>query len=230
MQNIIPYGSPGIVGTSSGDDLEQDYGRIKQHIQDDCKFLLDISSTENLGHHVFSFLANSILKEVLSAMQKGKPGAFSPGRPTEFLKNYKLSLALLEYLEDGYCPSRAIVAKQREEAVCIKFLKQWNTGVYFSLRYSNWLSVGLRVRKTGNVSANSGFEWAVSASPDDFLYESAYWSMHLNSYRYGLSGRESTYHGVYEDNGPVPGLDFNKRAWEYPSMTTTEDPITVDIP
>ncbi|KAL8480742.1 hypothetical protein ACS0TY_027327 [Phlomoides rotata] len=240
MQNIIPYGSPGTVGTSSGDDLEQDYGRIKQHIQDDCKFLLDISSTENSGLHVFSFLANSILKEVLSAMQKGKPGAFSPGRPTEFLKNYKSSLAFLEYLE-GYCPSRAAVAKLREEAVCVEFLKQWNTGVYFSLRfqeiagsldsalmtatlvlsqkssnqeysqslvlkqsislmdclsscwrddvlllscsdkflrlflqllsrYSNWLSVGLSVRKAGNVSANSGFEWAVSASPDDFLY------------------------------------------------------------
>ncbi|KAL8469472.1 hypothetical protein ACS0TY_032352 [Phlomoides rotata] len=45
MQNIIPYGSPGTVGMSSGDDLEKDYGRIKQHIQDDYKFLLDISST-----------------------------------------------------------------------------------------------------------------------------------------------------------------------------------------
>ncbi|KAL8461960.1 hypothetical protein ACS0TY_033157 [Phlomoides rotata] len=67
-------------------------------------------------------------------MQKGKPGAFSPGRPTEFLKNYKSSLAFLEYLE-GYCPSRAAVAKLQEEAVCIEFLKQWNTGVYFSLRF-----------------------------------------------------------------------------------------------
>ncbi|KAL8480796.1 hypothetical protein ACS0TY_027359 [Phlomoides rotata] len=240
MQNIIPHGSPGTVGVSSGDELEQDYERIKQHIKDDCKFLLDISSTENSGLHVFSFLANSILKEVLSTIQKGKPGAFSPGRPTEFLKNYKSSLCFLEYLE-GYCPSRPAVAKLREEAVYIEFMRQWNTGVYFSLRfqeiagaldtalmtttlvpsqkssnleysqslvlkqsnslmdclrscwrddvlllscsdkflrlflqllsrYSNWLSVGLSVRKAGNASANSGFEWAVSASPDDFLY------------------------------------------------------------
>lgn len=48
---------------------------------------------------MFDFLANSILKEVLSAIQKGKPGAFSPGRPTEFLKNYKSSLEFLAHLE-----------------------------------------------------------------------------------------------------------------------------------
>lgn len=55
--------------------------------------------SENSGLHVFDFLANSILKEVLSAIQKGKPGAFSPGRPTEFLKNYKSSLDFLVHLE-----------------------------------------------------------------------------------------------------------------------------------
>lgn len=240
IQKIIPYGSSGTVGGSSGDDLEQDYERIKRHIEDDCKFLLEISSTENSGLHVFSFLANSILKEVLSAIQKGKPGAFSPGRPTEFLKNYKSSLGFLEYLE-GYCPSRSAVAKFREEPVYIDFMKQWNTGVYFSLRfqeiagaldsalmtttlvpsqkssnlessqslvlkqsislmdclrscwrddvlllscsdkflrlflqllsrYSNWLSTGLGARKAGYAAASSGSEWAISASPDDFLY------------------------------------------------------------
>lgn len=55
--------------------------------------------SENSGLHVFDFLANSILKEVLTAFQKGKPGAFSPGRPTEFLKNYKSSVHFLAYLE-----------------------------------------------------------------------------------------------------------------------------------
>ena len=55
--------------------------------------------SENSGLHVFNFLANSILKEVLTAIQKGKPGAFSPGRPTEFLKNYKSSLDFLAHLE-----------------------------------------------------------------------------------------------------------------------------------
>jgi hypothetical protein len=49
--------------------------------------------------HVFDFLGNSILKEVLSTIQKGKPGAFSPGKPKEFLRNYKVSLGFLDFLE-----------------------------------------------------------------------------------------------------------------------------------
>ncbi|EYU23122.1 hypothetical protein ABFS82_09G064900 [Erythranthe guttata] len=134
IQKIIPHGSSGAVGESSGDELVQYYERIKRNIEDDCKVCLEISFTENSGLHVFSFLAKSILKEVLSAIQKGKPGAFSPGRPVEFLKNYKSSLNFLDYLE-GYCPSRSAVAKLREETVYIDFMKQWNTGVYFSLRF-----------------------------------------------------------------------------------------------
>lgn len=55
--------------------------------------------TENSGLHVFDFLANSILKEVHLAIQKGKPGAFASGRPTEFLKNYKSTHDFLAYLE-----------------------------------------------------------------------------------------------------------------------------------
>ncbi len=53
----------------------------------------------NSGLHVFDFLSNSILKEVHSAIQKGKPGAFSPGKPAEFLANYKSSLKFLRFLE-----------------------------------------------------------------------------------------------------------------------------------
>ncbi|RID78691.1 hypothetical protein BRARA_A01487 [Brassica rapa] len=93
-----------------------------------------VAKTDKSGLHVFDFLANSILKEVLSAIQKVKPGAFSPGRPTQFLKNYKASLEFLAYLE-GYCPSRTAVTKFRTEAVYIEFMKQWNVGVYFSLRF-----------------------------------------------------------------------------------------------
>ncbi|KAK7389194.1 hypothetical protein VNO78_24029 [Psophocarpus tetragonolobus] len=134
IQKIIPHGSSAAVAGSSGDGLENDYQLIKEFIDKDCKFLLEISSAENSGLHVFDFLANSILKEVLSAIQKGKPGAFSPGRPTEFLKNYKSSLDFLAYLE-GYCPSRSAVAKFRSEAIYTEFMKQWNIGVYFSLRF-----------------------------------------------------------------------------------------------
>ncbi|KAF8047931.1 hypothetical protein N665_2759s0003 [Sinapis alba] len=119
---------------TSGDELENDSRQIKHFIAKDCKMLLEISSTDKSGLHVFNFLANSILKEVLSAIQKVKPGVFSPGRPTEFLKNYKVSLDFLAYLE-GYCSSRSAVTKFRAEAVCVEFMKQWNVGVYFSLRF-----------------------------------------------------------------------------------------------
>ncbi|KAK2355957.1 conserved oligomeric Golgi complex subunit [Trifolium repens] len=134
IQKIIPHGPSAVAAGSSGDGLENDYQLIKECIYKECKFLLDISSAENSGLHVFDFLANSILREVLFAIQKGKPGAFSPGRPTEFLKNYKSSLEFLAYIE-GYCPSRSAVAKFRSEAVYTEFMKQWNLGVYFSLRF-----------------------------------------------------------------------------------------------
>ncbi|KAF5932963.1 hypothetical protein HYC85_029134 [Camellia sinensis] len=188
IQKIIPHSSSGVVGGgASGDELEEDYKQIKQYIEKDCKFLLEISST-------------------------------------------------------GYCPSRSAVAKFRAEAVYVEFMKQWNVGVYFSLRfqeiagaldsalagaslvpiqtshserrnsqdltlkpsvtlleclkscwredvvvlsfsdkffrlslqllsrYSNWLSSGLAARKAGNEGSNPGSEWAISAVPDDFVY------------------------------------------------------------
>lgn len=45
------------------------------------------------------------------------------------------------FCDAGYCHTRSAVAKFRAEAVYIEFMKQWNIGVYFSLRYSvlKWL-------------------------------------------------------------------------------------------
>jgi conserved oligomeric Golgi complex subunit 2 len=63
------------------------------------RFLIFLLFAANSGLHVLYFLANSILKEVLAAIQKGKPGAFSLGKPKEFLKNYKASLEFLDFLE-----------------------------------------------------------------------------------------------------------------------------------
>ncbi|KAK9995419.1 hypothetical protein SO802_020105 [Lithocarpus litseifolius] len=133
IQKIIPHEVSAVVAGSSIDELKNDYQQIKQCVEKDCKFLLEISSAENSGLHVFDFLANSILKEVLSALQKGKPGVFSPGRPPEFLKNYKSSLDFLAHLE-GYCPSRSAVAKFRAEAIYVEFMKQWSVGAYYFLR------------------------------------------------------------------------------------------------
>lgn len=43
IQKIIPHGPAAVASGSSGDDLEDDYMQIKQCIEKDCKFLLEIS-------------------------------------------------------------------------------------------------------------------------------------------------------------------------------------------
>ncbi|NP_001353755.1 Conserved oligomeric Golgi complex subunit 2-like [Zea mays] len=134
IQKIVPQNYARAVAGASSDELEEDYQQIKACVEKDCKFILEISSSENSGLHVFDFLGNSILKEVLSAIQKGKPGAFSPGKPKEFLRNYKVSLGFLDFLE-GYCFSKSAVTKLRYEPAYTDFMRQWNVGVYFSLRF-----------------------------------------------------------------------------------------------
>lgn len=52
---------------------------------------------------------------------------------------FSLILIALPLVVLGYYPSRSTVAKFRSESVYGEFMKQWNTGVYFSLRYLNQL-------------------------------------------------------------------------------------------
>ncbi|GJM97243.1 hypothetical protein PR202_ga14155 [Eleusine coracana subsp. coracana] len=149
-KKIVPQNYAKAVAGVSSDELESDYQQIKQCVEKDWKFILEISSSANSGLHVFDFLANSILKEVLAAIQKGKPGAFSPGKPKEFLKNYKASLEFLDFLE-GYCISKSGVTKFRSESVYTDFMRQWNVGVYFSLRFQE-IAGGLDSALTATIS------------------------------------------------------------------------------
>ncbi|XP_061997920.1 E3 ubiquitin-protein ligase BIG BROTHER [Rosa rugosa] len=56
---------------------------------------------------------------------------------------------------------------------------------------------------------------------------SAYWSMNMHSYKFGLSGPGNTsYYGPYEVNPHFPRMDMSRRAWEYPLMTNSEEPAT----
>ncbi|KZV27529.1 hypothetical protein F511_04580 [Dorcoceras hygrometricum] len=59
--------------------------------------------------------------------------------------------------------------------------------------------------------------------------ESAYWSMQMNSSaEFGLTGSESTcYYGGYEETS---GMDFSRRAWEYPLTMHAEESIAIGIP
>lgn len=61
--------------------------------------------------------------------------------------------------------------------------------------------------------------------------ESAYWSMNMHSYRFGLSGPGSTSHyGMYGVNDELTRMDFSTRAWEYPSVMNIEEPTAVAMP
>lgn len=44
IQKVIPQNSLGMSGGSSGDELEADYKKINHLIEEDCKFLLEITS------------------------------------------------------------------------------------------------------------------------------------------------------------------------------------------
>ncbi|KAL2613354.1 hypothetical protein R1flu_025046 [Riccia fluitans] len=134
VQQIIPTSPEMRVVGGSSDQLSEVFKEIEALIQKECKFLLDISVATNSGLHVFNFLSNSVLKEVHSAIQKGKPGAFSPGKPAKFLANYKASLKFLNFLE-GYCQSQAAVERFRSQNAYSEFMKQWNLIVYYTLRF-----------------------------------------------------------------------------------------------
>lgn len=131
MQGVM---SPKDDDAGHSDLLENVLNMIKKLVESDCKFLLDIAMTANSGVQAFDFLGNSILKELHIAIQKWKPGAFSPGKPTEFLANYKASLEFLDYLE-GLCSSKSAISAFRSQPAYTDFMKQWNLGVYFTLRF-----------------------------------------------------------------------------------------------
>lgn len=50
MQKIIPHGPSEALAGAPGDELESDYEQIKQCVEKDCKFLLDISSAGTMHH------------------------------------------------------------------------------------------------------------------------------------------------------------------------------------
>ncbi|KAB1224732.1 E3 ubiquitin ligase BIG BROTHER [Morella rubra] len=58
--------------------------------------------------------------------------------------------------------------------------------------------------------------------------ESAYWSMNMNSYKFGMSGPGSTsYYGPYEVNDHLSRMEASRSVWEYPS-TMHQEPATTD--
>ncbi|KAJ4970828.1 hypothetical protein NE237_003927 [Protea cynaroides] len=57
--------------------------------------------------------------------------------------------------------------------------------------------------------------------------ENTYWSMHANSYKFGLSDPGSTSYYAYEVNDYVPRIDGSRRAWESPFTRNSEETAPV---
>ncbi|KAL3537402.1 hypothetical protein ACH5RR_000768 [Cinchona calisaya] len=60
--------------------------------------------------------------------------------------------------------------------------------------------------------------------------EPAYWSTNVNSYRFGFCPDNTSYYGPYDVNDELMRMDYNRRAWEYPSVMNVEEPTVVDMP
>ncbi|KAG6412389.1 hypothetical protein SASPL_125066 [Salvia splendens] len=150
------------IGGSPGDDLEQDYERIKQHIEDDCKFQLELSSTGVLVFPeiiMFQEIAGSLDSALMTT-------TFVPFQKT---LNEENSQSLV--LEQSISLIDCLRSCWRDDVLLLscsdKFLSLF---LQLLSRYSNWLSAGLSAWKAGNAAINSGSEWGTSASPEDFLY------------------------------------------------------------
>lgn len=57
--------------------------------------------------------------------------------------------------------------------------------------------------------------------------ESVYWSMHMNPYKFSMSGPGSTsYYAPYEVNDHLPRMEVDREDWEFSSIMMNEEPTT----
>ncbi|GJR98129.1 RNA-directed DNA polymerase, eukaryota [Tanacetum coccineum] len=95
---------------------------------------------------------------------------------------------------------------------------------------------------------NTGFPYTVTDSFMDFFdgishqpahyahpvpmhdQDNAYWSMNMNSYKYGLPAHGGVpYYDPYQVHNYVPRMDLNRSAWEYPVMMNVTEPASTDV-
>lgn len=63
-----------------------------------------------------------------------------------------------------------------------------------------------------------------------FVQENGYWLTNVNSYKFGVHGQGSaSYYDPYELNDQFSRMDINRRAWDYPSVLSIEEPAAIDL-
>lgn len=60
--------------------------------------------------------------------------------------------------------------------------------------------------------------------------ENVYWLTNMNFYKFGVPGQGSaSYYDPYEVNDQLSRMDINRRAWDYPSALSIEEPAAIDM-
>uniref|UniRef100_A0A804P622 Conserved oligomeric Golgi complex subunit 2 n=1 Tax=Zea mays TaxID=4577 RepID=A0A804P622_MAIZE len=185
IQKIIPQNYARAVAGASSDELEEDYQQIKECVQKDCKFILEISSsgycisksavtkfrselayTDFMRQWNVGVYFSLRFQEIAGGLDSTLTNTFSPtglneaqGKPLLL----KQSIKLLESLDS--CWSDEVLVFSH----CDKFLR---LSLQLISRYTTWLSSGLTARKASDGSPNSpaDAEWALSIPIEDFIY------------------------------------------------------------
>uniref|UniRef100_A0ACD5XES7 Uncharacterized protein n=1 Tax=Avena sativa TaxID=4498 RepID=A0ACD5XES7_AVESA len=197
IQKIIPQNYARAVSGVSSDDLEDDYQRIMQCVENDCKFILEISSSASL--RFLDFLEGYCRSKSSVTKFRSEPAY------TDFMRLWHVSVYFsLRFQEIAGGLDSALTAtispvgmnenqmKQKSLLLkqSIKLLESlhscWSDDVLvfshsdkflrLSLqlisRYTTWLSSGLAARKAsdGSSSSPADSEWALSVPVEDFIY------------------------------------------------------------
>ncbi|KAL5973035.1 hypothetical protein ACLOJK_039842 [Asimina triloba] len=179
IQKIIPYGSSEVVNGASSDELEEDYRQIMKSTEIECKFLLEISSAGYCSSRsaVSKFRAEAVYVEFMKQWNVGEiAGALDAAlvasaiNPIQDLHPTKEDSKEL-MLKQSNMLIDSLRACWKEDVLLFscsdRFLR---LSLQLLSRYSTWLSFGLAARKAGSAGQHPGSEWAVAATPNDFVY------------------------------------------------------------
>ena len=159
----------GIPGSTDG--LVNIYDDLVKYLENDCKFILDLTWHSN---RMFNFLSNSIIADYLESIISKLPKIFSPAFPDLFHKNYTISLKFLDNLEKS-CRSYNDLQNIRNLQLYKDFLKKWNLSIYFPLRFQeigNKLETSFVVTPQAPNTITSNEEFVIYSSK--VLWETLY--------------------------------------------------------
>jgi len=107
---------------------------IPEHLAELVKLSTDERKVVEGSVKGFDFLVNSYWTEVAEKLDQDLHNISSPGNPTEFFKNYQLSMKFLDDFEMNLTTEESL-SKLRSLESYSTFLQSWNLPVYFQIRF-----------------------------------------------------------------------------------------------